>query len=135
MNTDTWLTRLDTESKALKVAFDRNANSLLLKTNSISYQTVRNQITLNYNGGSSQEDDPERVILTFNTSSGANTIAKLELTVDNVYARPYVRRLPYSGGARWQITITPKSPYAPTNVEFTVLSLVDGLLSTGEISS
>jgi len=135
MSTEEWLTKLEAEDKALKVAFDRSANSLLLKTHSINYQTVRNQTTINYPGGSFVQDDAERAILTFNTTSGVNTIAKLELTTDSVYARPYVRRLPYSGGARWSITCAARVPYAPINIVFTVRALAEGTLSTAEVSS
>lgn len=135
MTAEDWVAKLEAESRALKSAFDRNANSLLLKSYSTAYATVRNQVTINYSGGSSQQDDAERVIVTFDTAAGVNTIAKLELTTDNQYARPYVRRLPYTGGAKWSVTCSPKNPYSPTNINFTVRSLVAGVLKTSEVSS
>lgn len=135
MSTEAWLAKLEEESRALKASFERSANSLLLKTQNIAYQTIRNQVTVSYPGGSYVQDDAERVILTLNTASGINTIAKLELSVDNVYARPYVRRLPYAGGARWSITCAPKSPYSPTNITFVVRSMTEGTLSVAEVSS
>ena len=135
MSTDEWIAKLEAESKALKVSFDRSANSLLLKSQSLDYQTVRNQITINTSNGSFVVDDAERVLLTFDTISGVNTIAKLELSTDNRLARPYVRRLPYSGGARWSITCAARNPYAPTNITFTVRSMIEGILSVAEVSS
>lgn len=135
MKTEQWIKQLEDEGKGLKVAFDRSANNILLKKQSLAYQTVRNQTTVVYSGGSYVQDDAERVIVTLDTDAGVNTIAKLEMTCDNPYGRPYVRRLPYVGGARWMVTCASKYPYAPTNILFTVQSMIEGTLSTAELSS
>lgn len=137
MNTETWLRKLESESKALKVASQRSASNLPIYTRSINFATSRNAITINTPGGTTTQNDPERVIVTYATTNGANTIAKLEMTNDNTNGIIVIHRIPYSGGARWSITNGSKDPvtFTPTNYTFTVQSMIDGTLTASEMTS
>lgn len=136
MNVESELIKLENESKALKATFERAATTITLFTNGITHTTTQNQMTVVTSGGTYYQNDPERVIVTFNTNTGANTIAKLEIATDNTDL-PVVRRLPYSGGAQWSVCAGTKntSPWQPTNYTFTVQSLMDGALSAAEATS
>lgn len=131
-----WLSRLEDEGKSLKQGFERSATSMELFTRTATHSTSRNPITLTDQFGSYTHSDPERVIVTFNTNSGANTLAKLELSTNNP-SMPVVRRLPFSGGARWSVTASTRdsSTWVPTNYSFTVHALIDGIITTSETSS
>lgn len=129
-NIERQLTKLENESKSLKAAFQQQATLLPVYTDSIDYTTTENLMSFNYGGTPATGKDPERVIVTFATDSGANTIAKLEITTDNDYL-PIVRRVPYSGGARWYVTAGSKDEdsWEATNYNFTVQSMINGTLS------
>jgi len=137
MSTELWLKRLEVESKALKAAYQRSASSIPIYSHPINFNTARNQVTINYTGGSSVQNDPERVIVTYATSTGSNTIAKLEVVTDNSAGIIVIRRVPYVGGARWSITQNSKDPsvFTTTNYTFTVRSMIDGTLSAAEMTS
>lgn len=115
------------EAQAMKVAFERSATAVALITKTTSFQTKKNLVT---EDGFSYED-LERVVVTLAGSEGANTIAKLEVAGDYDTV-PIVRRVPFSGGARWVVTTAAKysgGAWAPTTYQFTVHSLVRGELS------
>lgn len=128
------------ESNALSVAYAQAAVKLpVITSNAVNHATTANTITIVPTGGSAiNQSDPERVIVTFNTTSGANTTAKLEMTTDNT-SLPIVRRLPYSGGAQWSVTALPKldgtGTRVTTNYVFTVQSLIAGTLSSADATS
>lgn len=136
MTTEQWLSKLENESKALKQGFERSATSIPLFTKSISYSTNRNAMTMTYTGASMVVSEPERVIVTFNTLNSLNTLAKLEIQTDS-NRLPLVRRLPYSGGARWSVTAGTKndSTWETTNYTFVVHSFINGEISVSEVSS
>lgn len=78
-------------------------------------------------------DDNEAVVVTLETTAGTNTLAILELTTNGTYM-PVIRRVPYTGGARWVVTAPPRysgGNWQPTTYNFTVQTLVDGTLSAG----
>lgn len=120
--------RLRQEYNALKVAFQTAGSRLALSTRTLSFSTSRNSVTEN----GFTYDDLERVVVTFEATSSANTLAKLELSGD-YETLPIVRRVPYSGGARWVITTNSRVDssfnWATTTYRFTVHSLAPGTLS------
>lgn len=134
-----WLAKLEAESKALKRVFDRTANSMNVYTKSITITTTKNSITITTPGSPpSTLEDQERLIVTFNTLSGANTIAKLETACSSTFI-PIKRLKPYSGGAQWMVTNSPNRDgsfnWISTTYTFTVQSFLDGVISVSEASS
>lgn len=121
------LTTLETEAAALKAAFEQSATSLTVAfSGSITCATTANMDQYgNY--------ADETVQVTLATTTGANTLATIELETDSTYL-PIIRRVPYSGGARWRVTIMPKNGYyasnwTATNFTFYVHAFVSGELS------
>lgn len=137
MSVEAWLSRLEKESDALKQTFLRSATSLKVITNTLTYQTVRNAITIVFSGGSNVFNDPERFIVTFDTFTGSNTIARLEMSTDQQYPFVKVRRLPYSGGARWSVVMNSRdyATWTTTNCQISIHSLVDGSITVSEVNS
>lgn len=135
-NTEKRIHKIENEIEALKTAFAREATNLVIFTKTKDFATSKNEITARQSGY-----DPhtyygdERVIVTFDTENGANTPAILELTSDNAYStgsygRLVVQRLPYNGGARWQVEAPPNdmNSWRATNYRFVVHSLINGTL-------
>lgn len=119
------------EYHALKQAFEKNATQITLITKKLSYSSARNACSWSGQGFSFNYDDNERIVVTFSTNSGANTLAKLEISGDYTIL-PQVRRVPYSGGARWIVANAPRTSggnWQTTSYNFTVQSLVNGTLS------
>lgn len=136
-NTERLLTKLENESKALKATFEQSAMALPVFTTTHAHTTTQNKITIAASGNTYTPNDPERVIVTFNTNSGANTIAKLEISTNNAYL-PVTRRIPYSGGAQWSVTAGAQSngsSWQPTNYTFTVQSLINGTLNSADATT
>lgn len=138
-STETWLAALEAESKALKKVFDRAATTMPVYSKTASITTTKNSITLNFPGSPpSTFEDQERIVVTFNSSTGANTIAKLEMTCSSTFM-PIKRQNTFSGGAQWIVTNTPSrdgsNNWIPTTYTFTVQSLVDGTLTLSEATS
>lgn len=132
MNTEEWIARLERESSALDVAFARNATQVPVYTKSVIFQTSRNvtHIVLLPDGAGDEDlDSPERIVVTLNTTSGANTNAKLELTCSSEEF-PIVRRRVFDGGAQWIVTNLPDydsdGNWRPTQYELFVQSFLDG---------
>lgn len=125
------LSKLRREYWALKMAFEANATTVRLTTKTLTFTTSKNACHYASSGTNFDYEDNERVVLTLDTPSGANTIAKLEITGDYTEL-PIVRRIPYSGGARWIISNAPRmvgGAWATTQYEFTVQTLINGTLS------
>jgi len=141
MSTEEWIARLENESKALKVGFARNANSIPVITRTASFTTTVNNITTNYPGfPGSPIPGPERVIVTFNTTTGNETIAVLEMDHDFTGTlQPIIRMVPYANGAQW--VVTNDADYLGggstrrVTYNFTVLSMVDGSVIVAETTS
>ena len=111
-----WLNRLEVESKALKQGFYQSATKIPLHT-----QVTRATTTPN-------ADAMERILVTLTTKSRKPTIAQLEIK-SNGGAVSRVRRTNYAHGAQWVVYRFSPSPWAPTDYEFVVHSMMDGTLS------
>lgn len=121
------------EYHAQKAAFEQSASNILLYTKSINFSTSQNEWTFYEQGGSFTSNEPERVVVTLATNTGSNTLAKLEISTDG--AAPIVRRVPFSGGARWVVTAPAKAGWSATNYNFVVQTLVNGTLTAKMIWS
>lgn len=116
------------EYHAQKAAFERSASNISLYTKSINFATSRNEWTFYDQGGTFTSNEPERVVVTLATNTGSNTLAKLEIATDG--DTPIVRRVPFSGGAKWIVTAPAKTgTWAATNYQFVVQTLVNGTLT------
>lgn len=128
INTEIKLRNLQKEARALKATFEQAAGKLPLITKTLSFSTSRNAVTEN----GFTYDDLERAVVTLATASGANTLAKLEVS-GNYDTLPVVRRIPFSGGARWIVTtnarIDSSYNWTPTTYQFAVQTLANGTLT------
>lgn len=116
MNIEKWLARLENESKALKQGFYQPATNIPLHTRSTSITTTPNGTY-----------GTERVLVTFTTHSRKPTIAQLEIKSSSDAASS-VRRTNYANGAQWVVYQSGSSPWVPTDYEFVVHSMMDGVL-------
>lgn len=121
------------EADALKVAFEMSAMTIPVKTKELTFNTSKNEVSISMPGQPTYTyADYERTILTFTTDYGQNTIAQLELTT-NGDQPPVVRRMAYSGGARWMIMGKPRfdggGNWQATTFNFTVQTAIEGTLS------
>ncbi len=127
------LKALRREYWALKMAFAATATTIPVTTKTLSFTTSENLCRYVASGSYDYyAEEMERVEVTLDTSSGANTFAKLELSGNATDAYPRVRRIPYSGGARWIVTNTPRTSggdWEATSYVFTVQTMVDGTLT------
>lgn len=138
MSTEEWVAKLESESAAMKQGFARPATSIDVLSRTVLYSTVKNAITFTYTGGSTQVvNDPERFIVTYTTLTGANTLAKLEISTDQTSPSLKVRRIPYSGGARWSVVMNSRdyATWATTNCVITIQALLDGNITINEVTS
>lgn len=135
---ESWLSQLERESDALKQSFQQSATSVNFIMQEISYTTQRNPLTITNQWGTNTTNGPERTIITFSTSSGANTVVKIEMTSSQTLA-PLVRMVPKSGGAQFMITNNPDTDsggnWRATNYTFRVYSFIDGSLSVRPATS
>ena len=131
MDTSIKMRELRRELQAQKLAYQRASSTLALYTKQLSYSTKKNLCHWHDSGSDFDYEENERVIVTLATTTGANTIAKIE--IDGDYSTlPVVRRVPYIGGARWVVSTSPKyggGGWQATNYSFTVQTLVNGTLS------
>lgn len=131
MNTEQRLRELKRELQALKATFLASATQINLFTKTTSFDTKKNSVTVS---GFTYEDQ-ERVVVTFTTTEGVNTLAKLEIS-GNYDLLPYVRRVPYANGARWVVSNAAKMPggsWTATHYDFTIQSLVNGTATAAMI--
>ncbi len=130
---ETELKKLEEEIAAQKAVYEKMATQMPVFTKSINFTTSGNRIKIVYPGGTEYETDGnERVVVTFATSRGSNTLAVLEMTTDGLHSDLKVRRVPYTGGARWVVYSMPNydgnANRIDTHYTFTVQSAVDGTL-------
>lgn len=127
MTTSEWVSSLENESRSLDEAIKRSANNIKFKTKPpIHFET----------GTALSSFFGQRIVVTLNTYSGANTIASLEIST-NAQLVYNVQRKVFSGGARWAITFFPGydgSNYRPVDFDITVNTLVDGDVFVQEVS-
>lgn len=111
---------LEAEDLALKRAFRQAGKNLAIYSYAKDVTFPTNQVTEKTSTGAEYKyNGTARITVTFATSTGANTIAKIETT--GVLS---VRRAEYQGGARWILT-------AASGVDRTIAvhSIVPGELS------
>lgn len=133
MNAEKELQKLENEIKALKTAYEKMALLMPVFTSSVNFATEANRITATWSSGYTYEfDGNERVLVTYDTNTGANTLATLEMTTDGIAVDLKTQRVPYSGGARWLIYSMPNydsnGNRIATNYTFTVHAAVEGTL-------
>lgn len=127
------LKKLEDEIEAQKAAYEKMAIQMPIFTKSINFTTSANPMNIRYPDNTNYSfDGNERVVVTFTTSRGSNTLATLELTSDAIKADLKIKRVPYSGGARWVVYDMPNydggGNRIDTHYNFTVQSAVDGTL-------
>ena len=142
MNVEQQIEKLESEIKALKTGFEQTALTIPVVTKTTSITAAQNKLDVKYTyGGTTYEYDEnaaERLLVTFTTSRGSNTIAVLEVQADHTDASPVVQRIKYSGGAKWIITGQPHfsgQTWQATSYTITVHSMVDGTLSVENMTS
>lgn len=128
MRVDQQLQKVEQEIESIRSAFAYNASNIDVYTSTLTFTTSKNTTSWNNSGSynplqwapltsmytSSGGDrfDVETVIVTFTCDAGINTFANLEInyvTVSAGFAVSSCRRVPYSGGARWLVTIQPRA--------------------------
>lgn len=127
------LKKLEDEIEAQKAAYEKMAIQMPIFTKSINFTTSANPMNIRYPDNTNYSfDGNERVVVTFTTSRGSNTLATLELTSDAIKADLKIKRVPYSGGARWIVYDIPNydggGNRIDTHYTFTVQSAVAGTL-------
>lgn len=142
MNSEKQISNLETEIKAIKVGFERTALTMPIFTKSTSITTTQNKLEYDYTWGGQQfkygQFGVERLMVTFVSSRGSNTIASLEVKANNIEASPRIQRINYNGGARWVIVGQPNVVYPnwySTTYDIVVHSMVDGALTVEEMAS
>ena len=131
MNLEKELSKIEKEIRDIKNAFEQTARQLPVFTYSVDYSSPNNHMKITYQGGTSYEMDnlPSRTVVTFDTATGSNTLATLEMQIQGEIVQMGMgnycaRRVPYSGGARWIVY----NSSTPTNFTFVVHSAVRGTL-------
>lgn len=135
MSTEKELKKLEDEITAQKAVFEKMAAQLPVYTKSVNFKTKANPMHMDQGGSSYNFDGNERVVVTFATDRGSNTVATLEMTVTGFTSDLKVKRVPYTGGARWIVYNTPTYGQVggtwqriDTIYDFTVQSAVSGTL-------
>lgn len=156
MRTDNEVKKLEQEIKALKTSFEQSASMLDVYTEEINFETSINVTNFSNSGSydplnwstlmamrqlpNGTRFSTETIKVTFRCDAGINTFASLEInniTGGAKTAFTTVRRIPYSGGARWLVTVTPNvTPsgttgyynWEPTQFKFAVQSAAKGTL-------
>lgn len=156
MSVETQIEELKNEMAALKTSFNQVSMSLDVYTTSLEFSTSPNQIQWNSNNldqtkpcylfsldgtsdlqGNHNSYGRERVEVTFDCDAGINTFASLEIDlIDANDWAVWVKRVPYSGGARWIVLLTDNAvlsggvwqSWKANVVKFTVQSAAPGTL-------
>lgn len=142
------LSYLEYETRALKASFERQAASIPVFNAEATIATIANLCHYRYYVPEYGEYldyevyDYERVQVTFNTASGIDTIATLEVDGD-AERPPKIRRINYRGGARWIVSNMAKVDYStgssgqwkPTNYKFAIHSMADGIVEVENMTS
>ncbi len=136
VGTENNIIKLENEVEAQKTAFERQSSQLPVFTKTIQFTTEENSVTLtpiDYPDQPFTTQGNERVVVTFATESGSNTLATLEVRSDNESQSDFtITRIHYAGGARWIVSATPRYDQSfnriDTHYTFTVHSVIDGTL-------
>lgn len=148
------INKLEEEIKAIKASFEQSAAQMPMYSSEITFTTSMNMVRYTHppinplewatlvslpNIDQNTSCGVEPIIVTFTCDKGINTFANLEILVieslDGLFVTT-VRRIPYSGGARWLVTAQPNHEYKqdgyvewhPTKLKFVVKSAVTGTL-------
>lgn len=161
MRVEKQLEELEREMKTIKSSFMQSAAQMNIVTTKINFSTQSNICSFEMNQSHDYQDwlriygdfayyvtshnastyyCDESVVVTFRSSNGSNTIVNLE--IEGNLGAIYIRRVPFSGGARWILRIGPNvtpvyTPdgvfidywtWAPTDLTLAVQSGVSGIL-------
>lgn len=156
MRVDSQLQKIEQEIESIRTAFSQNASSMTIYTSTLDFTTSRN--TTNWSNSSAYSPleweplismyrtsggdrfDTETIEVTFACTAGINTFANLEIDFTSIASGLAVvssRRVPYSGGARWIVTVRPNSTtdgsgydvWVPSRLRLAVQSAVQGNLT------
>ncbi len=117
--TEKWLKRLEDDASGLDKAYQRLAKNLTIETTETDYTS-----TGQYNSAYGN-----RIVVTFKTNNGGNTLATLGLTSSAGNLIQCISRCKYDGGARWIIVATANNSIS---YHFQVKSLLKGTISITE---
>lgn len=146
-NIEKLLRALENEISAQKAALEMSAVTIPTVTKTASIQTTQNHISADFTDPSGEHysytmNAAERIEVTFDTARGSNTIATLGVNANYPDAAPRIQRVPYTGGARWIVTGQPhvdtssgQVVWSPTTYDFSVTSMLDGILSVRNMES
>lgn len=153
MSVESQIEKMTNEIYSLKATFEQSAAMMKMTTTEITFSTSMNSISF-----SNPSYDPlkwqslislpkinsttacglEPIIVTFDCDSGINTFATLEIEREAHTPLDLIstKRLPYSGGAQWMVTVNPKVTALPsgyyswtsTTLKFVVKSAAEGQL-------
>lgn len=119
VGTEKWLKRLEDDANGLDKAYQRLAKNLTVETTEANY-TSSGQYNSAYGN---------RIVVTFKTSGGGNTLAVLGLTSSASNLIQCISRCKYDDGARWIIVATANNSIS---YHFQVKSLLKGTISVTE---
>ena len=153
---DNQLQKLEQEIESIRTAFSQNASTMTVYTSTIDFTTSENITNWSNSGSynplqweplasmektaSGDRFGAETIEVTFSCNAGINIFANLEIKFVDVKEGLAVlncRRIPYSGGARWIVTVQPKSTmdgygnytWLPSKLKFAVQSAAQGNLT------
>lgn len=154
-NVESQITKYEQEIKAIKASFEQSAAEMPMYASQLEFTTSENEVDYYYSPSVNPLEwqtiismprlsqyvacGVEPIIVTFNCSGGINTFANIEIELIDGRAGLFVtttRRLPYTGGAQWLVTVQPnvkQKPdgyytWSPTKLRFVVKSAVSGTL-------
>lgn len=134
------IAKLNNEINAIKVAYQRVGSNLPVFTKYGEANTIANKCHYEFSyGGQSFNFDEwniEVVEVIFTTTSGANTLATIEVATDNPGKSVFVKRKTFSGGAKWRVYVYPNGAgyaWRSTKVNVQVHSVIDGSISVEAI--
>ena len=119
VGTEKWLKRLEDDANGLDKAYQRLAKNLTVETTEANYTSSGH-----YNSAYGN-----RIVVTFKTSGGSNTLAALGVTSSASNLIQCISRCKHDGGARWIIVATANNSIS---YHFQVKSLLKGTISVTE---
>lgn len=158
MRAEKEIAQLEEEVKAIKASFQQSASMMEVYKAEMQFATSQNLVQWNGNGHwepfkyelleslTSYSSDAqgnhtgygyERIVITFDCEGGQNTFASLELDMVDVNEwAVWYKRIPYSGGARWVVSLHPNGSYngqgtfiwRPSVLKIAVESAIPGTL-------
>lgn len=155
MTVESQVEHLTREINALKTTFEQSAAMMQTFTAETTFTTSMNSISFSNPSYDPMQWQPlvslpdisdtvscglEPIIVTFSCDKGFNVFATLE--IDRPAHTPLdliaTYRLPYSGGARWMVTVNPKVTFQPSGYytwEPTTLRFVVKAAAEGQVEA